>query len=716
MAFWSALVARPVRTRLATRPSFTLFYLLVGAFLLTIMPHVEQLPAWVTLAVTIAIAVRCILEVYRLPLPSSAFCGVIAVCLFIAVLFQFDTIVGRDAGTAFMAGLLALKFFELRTPREVTLIIFSCFFVVMSALLYSQVLELFIFCLIMMWILTALLLRVHSGDLPQDRLPLMLVRSALIFFQALPLAVILFIFFPRVQQPFQLLLGANPIGLSDTVKPGSIAQLADDDSEVMRVTLNGSNNPSVDSMYWRALVLWKYEAGAWTPGEEAALPEDPSPSIQPTDNILQEITIMAHNQKWLFALDYPIGPAVGISQAGPLNMGWSRTFKGDVLQLSDGVLDHKERYSVTSAARVADQLLSSGDKQNAIELPDAEIDPQVRAFADQLRHDNPKDADYIQAVLHYFRHGHFIYSTDPGAAGPNWLVTFLFKKRKGFCEHFASAFAILMRLEKIPARLVVGYQGGQYNPYRNFYTVKQSNAHAWDEVWFDAAAQPATLKEGDRVGRWTRIDPTAILSSGEDAPMSTSAEEGSEEGLSIEVAHHRFTFLSGSELPDWIRHDILEAQLRRQQVEADWDDLVFSYDPQAQIRLAHSLGLGYRIHTFLLLSCLVAVGVCVIIFQRWSKRKPPVSPVETVYAGFCRSMAQRGIPRAIWEGPMAYTERLAEAFPDKKEAIQDMGVMVARARYGPVPPEPSVPKEMKSLLLAITASQAASSTRERELN
>ena len=159
MALWSGLIAKPQRTPLTSRPSLTLYFLLAGAFLLTLVPHVLQFPPWLTAVIVVAMVLRSFIEVYRLPLPSSTFCGILAIILFGLTWIQFGTVIGRSAGTAVTAGLLAIKFYEIRQPRDIALIIFSCFFVVMSALLFSQVLELFAYCLIMMWILTALLMR-----------------------------------------------------------------------------------------------------------------------------------------------------------------------------------------------------------------------------------------------------------------------------------------------------------------------------------------------------------------------------------------------------------------------------------------------------------------------------------------------------------------------------------------------------------------------------
>ncbi len=499
------------------------------------------------------------------------------------ILLQFGTVFGREAGTALTAGLVAIKFYELRRPRDVALIIFSCFFVVMSALLYSQVLELFIYCLIMMWVLTALLLRVHTGDLPNDRLLRMLSKSGVIFLQALPLAAVLFIFFPRYNGTLSLVLEGGTIGLSQTVSPGSIARLSQDDSEAMYVQFTSSNVPNPSMMYWRALVLWVYTNGSWTAGhladEEMKEPARPAPG---SPVFSQEITVRPHNQKWLFALDAPVSSAVNRADLPPATIR-----NGDILQLQlpNAKLDHQARYDVTSASSLADETITREERSIGTWLPDFpndHIDQSVQDLADQL-HQGLSDAqqtEYVQAVLKYFRHGGFIYSTAPGKQGPDWLPIFLFKTKIGFCEHFASAFAVLMRLEHIPARLVVGYQGADYNPLADHYIVFQSNAHAWDEVWIDAKK------------RWVRVDPTAILGGTEEIPSAGQAADA-QDTLSRQIALHHETF-SDAFLPAWAKAALRQFQLRRDQVETGWDNLVFSYDPDAQYRLAHALGFGEK--------------------------------------------------------------------------------------------------------------------------
>ena len=254
-----------------------------------------------------------------------------------------------------------------------------------------------------------------------------------------------------------------------------------------------------------------------------------------------------------------------------------------------------------------------------------------------------------------------------------------------------------MRLHGIPARLVVGYQGGQFNPYNGLYIIKQSNAHSWDEVWIPEEKT------------WRRVDPTAILSARENL---TTPASSSPEGLSIDVAGRPYTLLSASYVPTWLRHAMQETQLRRQEVEAGWNDWIFSYDPEMQSRLAQALGFRSQFRTMLGLFCIGAVVLCGAILALAMRRRIKVSPIEDFYAKFCRGMAQRGAPRAPWEGPIAYTHRLGQAFPDEKPAIAEAGRIVAGARYASAPP-PVAHGELKSLLTKLGASRVpVSSTHE----
>jgi len=663
-------------------PSRTLFYWLIGAFLLTLVPHVTQLPTWLTGSILVAVIVRCLAEWRRWPLPNTTSTGVVALCLLSAIFLQYHTVLGRDAGTPFMAGLLTIKFYELRGSRDVTLIIFSSFFVVMSALLFSQAIELFVYCLIMMWLLTGILLRTSMGDHADFDLLRMLRTSSVFFLQALPLVVLLFFFLPRYSGRFQLQLNDTATGISERVAPGSIAELAEDDSPAMRVTFEGDSIPVPSAMYWRAIVLWHFDHGIWTRGDFAEGPEVTQPApVGKSDSIEQEIVLWPSNQRWIPALDRPVGPAMDPDN----DKACSTALRGDVLvALESQTVDSKRHYTVRSSPITVDSSIDT-QRSAATQLPP--IDPRVQALANELHAANPETSAYVRAVLHYFQSQHFRLSTSPGRLGADPVAGFLFKTKVGFCEHYASAFAVLMRAAHVPARMVVGYRGGDYNSYGGFYLVSQSNAHAWDEVWNDERHE------------WMRVDPTTVISAGSsDALTANEGLAAADDGLSIQVAHRRFTLLPGDSMPTWLRHGLHDVAMHREEMEAQWDDWVFSYQPDTQDRLAQSLGFHHNGWLVLLAGCVGVAGTGGAIAIYFLSRTERPSPVENFYAQFCRRMAQRGAPRDAWEGPLAYTERLASWFPEQKEPIEQAGWIVAKHRYAPG--ESKTSRNLRELLAA----------------
>jgi transglutaminase-like putative cysteine protease len=696
---WPRILTRTTGAASVDGASHTLFCWLVGAFLLTLLPHVLQLPGWLTFAILAAMFVRCLAEWKHWPLPTTTSTGVVALCLLGGIYLQFHTVLGRDAGTPFMAGLLTIKFYELRGTRDITLIVFSSFFVVMSALLFSQAIELFVYCLIMMWLLTGILLRTYLGDRADDTLLRMLRGSSILFLQALPLVLLLFFFLPRYSGRFSLRLDDAVTGLSDHVEPGSIARLAADDSPAMRVSFAGSTVPMPESMYWRAIVLWYFDGRAWTREAptargEAALADLPIRAKQPFvsgDLVEQSIVLWPHGQRWLPALDRPVEAAMERDTVKAI----SETLAGNILVLSGHALvDYKRQYQVTSSVLPVEDTSSPDmlerEREAGVELP-PKIDVRVKALADRLYAANHATTmAYVRSILHYFREQNFAMTTEPGTLNQDDPVAdFLFRVKKGYCEHYASAFGELMRLENVPTRMVVGYHGGEFDPYGangGFYLVSQSNAHAWDEVWVEEKHQ------------WKRVDPASIISTGTSAALAANEGISPDDDLAFRLADHRFTLLPAASLPDWLRNGLRDLQMRRQEIEAQWDDWVFSYDPGTQDRMARALGLGGYAKWVLLAGCLLLIGLAGGIALLVLTRSKPLSPVERFYARLCRRMAQKGAPREPWEGPLAYTERLAGRFPQQKKPLEEAGWIVAEHRYGAGAKEP--PTRLDSLLAA----------------
>jgi transglutaminase-like putative cysteine protease len=173
-------------------------------------------------------------------------------------------------------------------------------------------------------------------------------------------------------------------------------------------------------------------------------------------------------------------------------------YTDDYQLIADQPVSQSLSYDATSCAHVrTTEPLAPAARLNDTELPQGQ-NPRTLALALQLRRRAGSDIAFVQAALAFLRTGGFTYSLTPPPLGPDPVDDFLFDTRTGFCGHYASAFVDMMRAGGVPARVVTGYLGGEWNPYDDMLTVRQSDAHAWAEVWL-----------ADR--GWTRVDPTAVV-------------------------------------------------------------------------------------------------------------------------------------------------------------------------------------------------------------
>ena len=284
--------------------------------------------------------------------------------------------------------------------------------------------------------------------------------------------------------------------------------------------------------------------------------------------------------------------------------------------------------------------------------------PRTVAFAHQLRAEAASDTDYLHRILQMFREQNFYYTLQPPALGEHSVDNFLFDTRSGFCEHYASAFATLARAAGIPARVVAGYQGGERNPLANYWIVRQSDAHAWTEIWLN--------------GRWLRYDPTAAV-----------APERIERGLGAALPE-----AAGNALPlfgtgEWFEN----VALGWDAVNAQWDRWVLAFGPDQQTALLE--GLGFRSPSLrdIALVCAVTVSAVLLLFTWLGLRTPGGrhDPVEEAWQRLCRRLGRRVRPRQPAEGPAEYAAAVARVRPDLASAVQGLAAQYLHLRYDGIP-------------------------------
>jgi transglutaminase-like putative cysteine protease len=632
------------------------------ALLTCMAPHLPRLPVWITLLTAACIGWRLAAALYGWRAPSRGLRIVLATAGFAGVIASYGTINGVEAGSALLIVMMDMKLLETWRRRDFQVLMFIAYFLILSQLLHGPELWSLPWMVLAVWVTTTSLLQAvrMASPLPAATAS-RLVGRMLVF--ALPVMVALFILFPRVPGPFWAMptrSGAST-GLSEEMSPGAITKLSRSNKVAFRASFDGPIPPPAQR-YWRGPVLHRFDGATWR--EPRAAPNHVN-RLEPSGSPVQyRVTLEAHDRHWLLALDYPEFWTM---------YGAYRT--NDYQLLSKRPVDQLTAYDVRSYPDARTDLdLAEGIRILDLRLP-ADRNPETLVLARRLRSAHEADRELINAVLERFREQPFVYTMQPPALrGSNPVDEFLFDTQRGFCEHYASAFTTLMRAAGIPARIVTGYQGGELNPLSNRLTVRQSDAHAWSEVWLEG--------EG-----WIRVDPTAAV-----APNRIE--------LSLADA-----LPYGERVPGQFLRSLPGLQQLSQgwdAVDAAWNEWVLGYGPERQLELLRALGLknpDWR-GLAVILGIVVASALGLLtLWLAWRYRPPEPDQTQQLYLRFLRRLARAGLQRRPWEGPVDFAERASLNRPEDAAAIGSITRSYVRLRYGEVGGQPEQAR-LKRMILA----------------
>lgn len=641
--------------------------LLLGAALLVLAPHAAHLPLWVSVACGATLLWRASITFRGTRMPPGFLLLPVSLAAMGAVFATYHTLLGRDAGVAMLVLLVAFKMLEMHARRDLFVVIFLCFFLVLTNFFYSQSIATAIVMIVsVIALLTAQLSFQFTGTVPS--LGRRLLIGAKILGMGLPLALLLFFVFPRIQGPLWGLPGdaANGrSGLSDSMAPGNLSSLAMSGETAFRVRFDGPA-PAAPQLYWRGVVLGEFDGRTWTRVQGHGTTSSVAMSVSGPP-VRQQVTLEPAGKRWLFALDMPAhlpqldGNPVSVSPE--LELTAARQ------------IDERVRYDVTSYLSYAVQpKLEPGELVQALMIPWG-FNPQARHTGDMLRR-IPDPARRVAAVLTMFRTENYVYTLEPPRLGRDSVDEFLYTTRAGFCEHYASSFVFLMRAAGVPARVVTGYQGGEMNPVDGVMTVRQSDAHAWAEVWL--------------AGRgWQRVDPTAAV-----------APERVQRGLSVALPPQDPFGIAGlGSLIGGISENSLLTQLRNQwsALNNDWNQWVLNYTPQRQHALlskVHAALSDWRVWTGI-----VVLLTVLFIGRAWRLRRQG-DPIDALYSAMCLQLARQGLPRAADEGPSAYAQRLSGSgmASVNKAAVARFLALYSDYKYAAAAPDTRLAATLKSLL------------------
>ena len=531
----------------------------------------------------------------------------------LAVTFwSYQSFLGVEAGVAVLSIFLFAKALETKTQRDVIILFNFALFVAASMFLHSQ--SFMTAVMVLLCLLSCLLglYRVQTHAFASENSNRMALRQDakhVIKFVglALPFFVLLFIFFPRLPPLWHIPIPENKAvtGMSDSMSPGDIAQLSQSSHLAFRIIGNVTQLPNRSELYWRAMVLDQYDGQKWTS------------SFLNQQGISDEtLTQISTSKKWNYQYlpaDAAIPWIMGLEYSQPLErryqlrQDWSIQAYRQVQRVEPISLQWMGNVQLTQTK------LSNVQRSINLKAPE-QIDLKAQQFAQQLfkqSNDNPNR--YIQNVLQWYRNNGFSYTLQPGLLGQHRIDEFLFQSKQGFCEHYASSFAMLMRYVGIPARIVVGYQGGQPSPDAKSWEVRQLDAHAWTEVFVD--------------GRWNRYDPTAMIAPQriEQGMQDLMSQDASVWGDSSRWHVQRYSVLNKMRI--W--SDYASYQ---------WQSKVVGYNAETQRGWLQKLGLQSSYSLVLLI--MISIGGLVLLYWGvifWHKRAQ-TSEYDIVVQSFSRSL------------------------------------------------------------------------------
>ena len=621
----------------------SLTYGLLLSIMMVIAPHAEHLPLWVSGLCAGLLLWRTWLTHSGKPLPKRWLLLLVTFAGTAGIIFDYHTLFGREAGVTLLMLLATLKLMELRKARDAMVLVYLACFIIITNFFYSQSIPTALYLLATLMVIVTTWVHLQADNIafkPRMRI------AAVLLLQALPLTLILFILFPRVQGPLWGLPqdAYASTGLDDRMSPGSLSRLGLSEQVAFRVSYNGKL-PRRDQMYWRGPVLWNFDGRTWTPG--IAMPAPPPQFTdlgQPVDYV---VTLEPHNKTWLFALDVP----------DKLSIPATLTY--DFQLLNKEPIHARLRYAARSNlvyranVQETERLI-----RRALQLP-RQFNPRAQQLAAEWRAASKDDAAIVNTALRYFSKQGFVYTLEPPLLGRDSIDDFLFTAKQGFCEHYASAFVFLMRAANVPARVVTGYLGGEFNAVGNYYIVRQSDAHAWAEVWLAGQG-------------WVRVDPTGVIAPGR-----------LESGLSAAISDSAALPFMERNPPQWMR----DLRFNLDAIANQWNQWVLGYDAERQFAFLTRLGMESITWQKMALNMSAGLGVVIGLFALYMLRHLFVRRADRVQAAWlrlCGRLADAGLPRAAHEGAQDYAARVAVARPELADAIHDLAAHYTELRYGAV--------------------------------
>lgn len=654
----------------------TLFMLFVIGW--TVLPHVAHLPAWCSLLTLVVLLWRAKLALANATLPSRWFVAGVLIVAIALTLWSFQTLLGKEPGVTMVVVLMALKTLELRAKRDAFVVFFLGFFIVLTHFLYSQSLLVAGAMLVSVWGLLTALVLVHMpvGQPSLKQASLLSLRTALF---GAPIMALLFVLFPRIGPLWGVPNdGLAKTGLSSTMRMGVISEMAQDDSIAMRIRFEGEPPPP-SALYFRGPVLTNFDGAEWRATSYETLR-----ALRSASNLRVRGTPVRY-EVTLEPLRIASLPLLDAARAAPSIDGYQPLMLPDLQWVVDRPVIERLRFKVEAYPQFSHGPENATPMlQEALELP-ADRNPRTRAWAADLRRSpayaNASARVLASALMAHIRTAGFRYTTVPGEYGLDAVDEFWLDRREGFCEHFASAFVVIMRAMNVPARIVTGFQGTDPLPVDGYYVVRQSSAHAWAEYWEPGAgwvrADPTAAVAPDRINRGSRLAPRPGLVEGALGNVNPALMAGLRRNW--ELLNNR------------------------------WNQWVLGYSRGQQMDVLKNLGFGapsWVDLALLLIGSLSTLALGGALWAWWDRRR--IDPWVRQMERLREALQGLGLSSAAHDAPRALAQRVRARYGASAEPLAGLLETLERQRYGRAPsprPDPGLTRAFVAQARALRAAR-----------
>ena len=573
----------------------------------------------------------------------------------VILVITYGGLFGRRAAVSLLTLMLTLKLLESYKVRDARIVTSLSLFLCATQFLFSQGIFMLAYtaAVLISALMSMVLLQRREAYEPKGAAPQSghsifseLGYSSKLLAMAIPVALAMFVLFPRWGSPLwgvpEASLDAKS-GLSGSMTPGSIQNLFMDDSPAFRADFD-SPLPPQSSMYWRGPVFWDFDGTEWRTNYYGKnLPAAEQPPV--TDSSWRYTVQMEPTERhWIFALDYPATLPSGVM----VSMDYQLFYRRSITRLKS--------YDMVSNSEFVDSPeLRNAHRISALNLPEG-YNPRTLELVTQWREETPSDMEFVNRVLRHFNQENFYYTLNPPLLSLHTVDEFLFETRSGFCEHYASTFTVMMRMAGIPARVVTGYMGGWYNNIGNYVLVRQSDAHAWTEVWLPDKG-------------WTRVDPTAAVAPGR-------IERGSLSGF--DARRHMFDY-------QWLRNVRNGFDL----VQRNWNRWIIAFNLKRQSNMFMPFGMGSMDAKRLVAIMVVIIAIiAVLMLPAILRFRLPagLDPAGKQWQLFRKKLDTAGVKSTAAMTPAELNTMASDRLGDLAEEIDQISGMYRKIRYAPDAP------------------------------